>query len=160
MTHTSGKCRISLFSIDLSLKSRCLLSSNEFPCTKLKKPLVLGLTVMQYLLSSKLHSFFSYSPTFSTLPVFLLLFLSQLQLLHSSIRVWEGAPDCCCVRVAQDVAAEPASADRCRSLRQRECGWLLPESQQQQQQLHQHQERDTVRLSKDSNMSAYQRVNQ
>ncbi len=73
--------------------------------------------------------------------------LSQLQLLHSSVRVWEGAPDCRRVRIAQDVTAEPASADQCRSLWQREPGWLLPQPQQQQQQLHQHQERDTVRLA-------------
>lgn len=77
--------------------------------------------------------------------------LFQLQLLHSSIRVWEGAPDCSCVRVAQDVTAEPASADQCRSLWQREPGWLLPEPQQQ---LHQHQERDTVRLAIGANTLA------
>ena len=79
----------------------------------------------------------SISPTF---------LLSQFQLLHSSVRVWEGAPDCSCVRVAQDVTAEPASADHCRSLWQREPGRSLSEPQQQQQ-LHQQQERDTVSLT-------------
>lgn len=69
--------------------------------------------------------------------------LSQLQLLHSGVRFWEGAPDRCRVRVAEDVTAEPASAGGCRSPRQWDPGWFLPEPQQQ---LHQHKERDTVRI--------------
>lgn len=86
-----------------------------------------------------------FSPLFPLFPLhFSLLPSFQLQLLHSCIRVWEGAPDCRRVRVAQDVPAKPAPADRCRSLCQREHRWFLPEPQQQ---LQQHQERDTVSLA-------------
>lgn len=67
--------------------------------------------------------------------------LFQLQLFYSSPRVWAAAPDSSRVRVAQDVTAEPASAEQWRSLWQREPGWLLP-------QHHQHQERNTVRNQK------------
>lgn len=63
--------------------------------------------------------------------------LSQFQLFHSCPGVWAGAPDRCCVRVTQNVAAKPALTDRCRSLRQWEWGWLLPEPEH-------HKERDKV----------------
>lgn len=106
---------------------------------KEKKLTTLWLTVLQYLVS----------PNFFVSTLCFAFCVSQLQLLHSSVRVWEGAPDCSCVRIAQDVTAEPASADRCRSLWQREPGWVFAatEPQQQQQQLHQQQARDTVRLA-------------
>lgn len=142
------KCRISPFSIDLSFEfEACLLSPNVQQTLETSS---LWLTVMQYWTSFHQTSFFFSPHSFCSSLAFPSC-LSQLQLLHSSVRFWEGAPDCCRVRVAQDVTAEPASADRCRSLWQRESGWLLPEPQQQQQRLHQHQERDTVRLAMDAN---------
>ena len=91
---------------------------------------------------------------FFSFPLFLFhspIVLSQLQLLNSSVRLWKGTPDCSCVRVAQDVTAEPASTDQCWSLWQREPGWLHPEPQQQQ--LHQHQERNTVRIAMETHVS-------
>lgn len=79
---------------------------------------------------------FFFPSQFSNILFFLLFSVrshSQLQLFNSSVRVWERAPDSPCVRVAQDVTTEPASADQCQSLWKREPGWLLPEPPPQQQ---------------------------